>query len=72
MSLDIKVMQMLDRFANQDVESKIKDGQALDYINNLPLPPSQPYLRNEYKKYYFSAKRDYIESLEEKGYGYGV
>lgn len=59
MSLDVKVLQMLDRYAKSEEPRNKKDAQALDYINALNNPPSQAYLKAEYIKYYFKAKQDY-------------
>lgn len=60
MTLDKKVKSTLDGIARRtDVGNNIKDGQALDYINNLKVPKSEIYILAVYRKYYFEKKKEY-------------
>jgi malate synthase len=70
MSLDVKVMNILDQFAQMEVGDNIKDGGALEYINELAkkLPPKNNHLLANYRKYYFNAKRHYKERKDEDFY----
>jgi hypothetical protein len=62
MTLDVRVLEMLDVLAGQDVASNVKDEQAMDYLNEIDLPKDRPGLRTQYVKYYFKAKQDYKAS----------
>lgn len=70
MSLDVNVMQQLDKWA--ELVSDKGDHEALNLINNINPGKTEPYLRSQYVKYYFQAKRDNKTLKEEKGYGHGV
>lgn len=68
MTLDVKIMQQLDKWAEQ-VSDK-GDNEALRLINQIPdSSSSTKYVRSAYVKYYFQSKRDYktkatIDSLD--------
>jgi hypothetical protein len=57
-TLDVKVMERLDYFAqSQDISDKARDIKALNYINTLDCK-TQPGFRGAYVKYYFKAKQN--------------
>lgn len=62
MTLDVRIMEMLDILAGQDIASSEKDKQALEYLNNIDIPKTRPGLRTQYVQYYFKAKQDYKTS----------
>ena len=64
MSLDVKVLKTLDELAESSFKDRRSDERALSYINSVPLPHSQPYVRLAYLKYYFEAKEDYKKEQE--------
>jgi hypothetical protein len=59
--MNIEFMNTLESIAFEQLPSNVKDGKACDYINNLVVPHGQAYLKNEYKKYYFSCKKDFTQ-----------
>lgn len=58
--MDVNVLKRLDDIVRTgDKGWNVKDGQALEYINELNIPLSQVYDRLVYKNYYFTAKKEY-------------
>ena len=64
MGLEIKVLQTLDFLASK-ANNKL-DETALDYINKLAIPHNQPYLKTEYKNYYFQSKKEAREQYRKE------
>lgn len=56
MSLNIKALRKLEDLAREQSAD-----EALKFIDNIPLAHSQPYLKAEYIKYFYSVKREYAE-----------
>jgi hypothetical protein len=59
LSLDVRIMKVLDAYATQDLTPEKKDELALDYLNNIDFPKDKFGEKTQYVKYYFQAKRDY-------------
>lgn len=58
--MDVKVLKHIDDIVRaNDRGWNVKDGEALEYINDLQIPLSQVYDRLGYKNYYFTAKKEY-------------
>ena len=58
--MDVNVLKRLDDIVRTgDKGWNVKDGQALEYINELNIPLSQVYDRLVYKNYYFTVKKEY-------------
>lgn len=58
--MDVKVLKHIDDIVrSNDRGWNVKDGEALEYINELNIPLSQVYDRLVYKNYYFTTKKEY-------------
>lgn len=60
MSLNIKFLRTLEVLAREE-----KEEEALKRIESFPLAHSQPYLKAEYIKYFYSAAREYKQKLQD-------